>query len=35
MSNGDPSLIDFKLHDFGARGVSNLESAGPSGMPTW
>lgn len=26
--NGDPALIDFKLHDFGARGVSSLESAG-------
>jgi nicotinamide phosphoribosyltransferase len=25
---GDPSLIDFKLHDFGARGVSSQESAG-------
>jgi nicotinamide phosphoribosyltransferase len=25
---GDPSGIDFKLHDFGARGVSSLESAG-------
>jgi nicotinamide phosphoribosyltransferase len=25
---GDPTLIDFKLHDFGARGVSSLESAG-------
>jgi len=24
---GDPSTIDFKLHDFGARGVSSLESA--------
>lgn len=24
---GDPSLIDFKLHDFGARGVSSGESA--------
>jgi nicotinamide phosphoribosyltransferase len=24
---GDPSLIDFKLHDFGARGVSSEESA--------
>ena len=24
---GDPSLIDFKLHDFGARGVSSQESA--------
>ena len=28
---GDPSLIDFKLHDFGARGVSSLESAGLAG----
>lgn len=26
--NGDPNLIDFKLHDFGARGVSSFESAG-------
>lgn len=25
--NGDPAAIDFKLHDFGARGVSSLESA--------
>jgi nicotinamide phosphoribosyltransferase len=25
---GDPTTIDFKLHDFGARGVSSLESAG-------
>ena len=25
---GDPTLINFKLHDFGARGVSSLESAG-------
>jgi nicotinamide phosphoribosyltransferase len=25
---GDPGTIDFKLHDFGARGVSSLESAG-------
>ena len=25
---GDPATIDFKLHDFGARGVSSLESAG-------
>lgn len=24
---GDPTLIDFKLHDFGARGVSSLDSA--------
>lgn len=29
---GDPSLIGFKLHDFGARGVSSLESAGLGGM---
>ena len=28
---GDPSLIDFKLHDFGARGVSSLESAAIGG----
>ena len=28
---GDPSLIDFKLHDFGARGVSSMESAGVGG----
>jgi nicotinamide phosphoribosyltransferase len=28
---GDPSLIDFKLHDFGARGVSSFESAGLGG----
>ncbi|CAB4241791.1 PncB Nicotinic acid phosphoribosyltransferase [uncultured Caudovirales phage] len=25
---GDPTSIDFKLHDFGARGVSSMESAG-------
>jgi nicotinamide phosphoribosyltransferase len=25
---GDPSLIDFKLHDFGYRGVSSEETAG-------
>jgi len=30
--NGDTSLIDFKLHDFGARGVSSLESAALGGM---
>ena len=29
--NGDPTTIDFKLHDFGARGVSSLESAGIGG----
>lgn len=28
---GDPSLINFKLHDFGARGVSSLESAAIGG----
>ena len=28
---GDPSLIDFKLHDFGARGVSSQESAALGG----
>jgi nicotinamide phosphoribosyltransferase len=28
---GDPSLINFKLHDFGARGVSSNESASIGG----
>ena len=28
---GDPNLIDFKLHDFGARGVSSQESASIGG----
>ena len=28
---GDPSLIDYKLHDFGFRGVSSVESAGIGG----
>lgn len=28
---GDPSLISFKLHDFGFRGVSSIESAGIGG----
>lgn len=28
---GDPSLIDFKLHDFGFRGVSSVESAAIGG----
>jgi nicotinamide phosphoribosyltransferase len=28
---GDPSLIDFKVHDFGFRGVSSVESAGVGG----
>ena len=32
IRNGDPNLIDFKLHDFGARGVSSLESAGIGGL---
>lgn len=29
---GDPTAIAFKLHDFGARGVSSLESAGLGGL---
>jgi nicotinamide phosphoribosyltransferase len=29
---GDPSTVDFKLHDFGARGVSSQESAGLGGL---
>lgn len=29
---GDPSTIGFKLHDFGARGVSSKESAGIGGV---
>ena len=29
---GDPAGINFKLHDFGARGVSSNESAGIGGM---
>jgi nicotinamide phosphoribosyltransferase len=29
--SGDPTSIGFKLHDFGARGVSSLESAGVGG----
>lgn len=28
---GDPTLLPFKLHDFGARGVSSFESAGIAG----
>jgi len=28
---GDPALIDFKLHDFGFRGVSSVESASVGG----
>jgi nicotinamide phosphoribosyltransferase len=31
QKTGDPASIDFKLHDFGARGVSSLESAGIGG----
>lgn len=30
--SGDPSLIDFKLHDFGYRGVSSVESAAIGGL---
>jgi nicotinamide phosphoribosyltransferase len=29
--SGDPTTIGFKLHDFGARGVSSFESAGIGG----
>ena len=29
---GDPSSIEFKLHDFGARGVSSFESSGIGGL---
>jgi nicotinamide phosphoribosyltransferase len=29
--SGDPALIDFKLHDFGYRGVSSEETAGIGG----
>ena len=29
---GTPALIDFKLHDFGFRGVSSVESAGIGGL---
>ncbi len=32
ISTGDPSLIDFKLHDFGFRGVSSVESAAIGGL---
>lgn len=28
---GDPGLVDFKLHDFGFRGVSSVETAGVGG----
>lgn len=28
---GDPSLVDFKLHDFGFRGSTSVESAGVGG----
>jgi nicotinamide phosphoribosyltransferase len=31
VMGGDKSLIDFKLHDFGFRGVSSVESAGLGG----
>jgi nicotinamide phosphoribosyltransferase len=31
QQTGDPSLIDFKLHDFGFRGVSSVESAAVGG----
>lgn len=28
---GDPDLVDFKIHDFGFRGVSSVETAGVGG----
>jgi len=31
-ANGDPAGLLFKLHDFGFRGVSSVESAGVGGM---
>jgi nicotinamide phosphoribosyltransferase len=31
QKTGNPSLINFKLHDFGFRGVSSVESAGIGG----
>jgi nicotinamide phosphoribosyltransferase len=31
VKTGDPKLIDFKLHDFGFRGVSSVETAGVGG----
>src|SRR5207249_11713591 len=31
MRTGDPSLLPFKLHDFGFRGVSSKESAAIGG----
>lgn len=32
VETGDPTLIDFKLHDFGYRGVSSQESAAIGGL---
>ena len=32
VKTGDPTLIDFKLHDFGSRGVSSFESSGIGGL---
>ena len=32
IRNGDPNLIDFKLVDFGFRGVSSFESGGIGGL---
>jgi nicotinamide phosphoribosyltransferase len=31
QETGDPALVDFKLHDFGFRGVSSVESASIGG----
>lgn len=32
IKSGDPSLVPFKLHDFGFRGASTVESAGIGGL---
>jgi nicotinamide phosphoribosyltransferase len=32
VKTGDPKLLPFKLHDFGFRGVSSVESAGIGGL---
>lgn len=32
VETGNPSLIDYKLHDFGFRGVSSVETAGIGGL---
>lgn len=32
LTGGNPALVPFKLHDFGFRGVSSVESAGIGGL---